>query len=343
MSLSSLRASSRAVSRPTRPVLAGLAAATALVLTACGGGTAEGTGDSDGEGASGAVNVVETAFGPVQVPADADTVVALGWGDAETALELGIEPVGASDWLAFGGDGVGPWNEGAYTESPEIIDTLEPSYEQIAALEPDVILDVKSSGDQERYDRLSEIAPTVGVPEGGENYLVTNEQQVTMISQAFGLQEEGEALLDEVDAAFAAVREAHPEWEGLTATATARTSEGWGAYVEPGERVEFLKDLGFVPSPTIADMPVGDTGFSVDIAQENLDDLDADLIVAFPIYIETTAITDDPQWQQIPAVADGRSVVIDGDLQSAYSLGTVGAQLYAIEELTGLIEGALDS
>jgi iron complex transport system substrate-binding protein len=38
--------------------------------------------------------------------------VALGWSDAETALALGVQPVGASDWLAFGGEGVGPWAEG---------------------------------------------------------------------------------------------------------------------------------------------------------------------------------------------------------------------------------------
>src|SRR5699024_3572087 len=142
---------------------------------------------------------VDTKFGSVDVPADPQRVVALGWGDAETALALGVQPVGASDWVEFGGTGVGPWAEDLYDEAPEIIPTMEPDYEAIAALEPDLILDTNSSGEQERYDRLSEIAPTVGVPEGGDNYLTTMDQQVDLIAEALGKEDEGKSLLDDLD------------------------------------------------------------------------------------------------------------------------------------------------
>ncbi|MGI6877827.1 hypothetical protein [Microbacterium sp. gxy059] len=94
-------------------------------------------------------------------------------------------------------------------------------------------------------------------------------------------------------------------------------------------------------NPAIADMETDALGFSVALSNEQLDALDADLIVAFPIYIETTEITDDPLWNAIPAVEDGRAIVIDGDLSSAYSLSTVGAQEYAIDNLVPLIEEAL--
>src|SRR5699024_5952840 len=122
--------------------------------------------------------IIETKFGDVEITDQPEKIIALGWGDAETVLSLGIEPIGASDWLAFGGDGVGPWLEDAYETSPTMIGTMEPDYEQIAALEPDLILDVKSSGDEERYDRLSDIATTVGVPLDGDNYLTSAEDQV---------------------------------------------------------------------------------------------------------------------------------------------------------------------
>lgn len=125
--------------------------------------------------------------------------MALGWGDAETALARGVQPVGSSDWLAFGGEGVGPWAEGLYDQAPEIISTMEPEYEKIAALETDLNLDVKSSGEQERYDRLSQIAPTVGVPEGGDAYLASVDTQVEMIAAALG-REEAQQLLEDVDA-----------------------------------------------------------------------------------------------------------------------------------------------
>lgn len=325
-----------------------LAVTTLLSLAACsdddGATGADGSADDGGSSAAagdGAYPVsVETAFGEVTIEEEPTRVVALGWGDAETALALGVQPVGASDWLGFGGEGVGPWAEGMYDEAPEIIETMEPSYEAIAALEPDLILDVKSSGEQERYDRLSEIAPTVGIPEGGENYLTSSEDQLEMISEALGREEQGEELLDEVETAFEEAAEAHPDWEGQSVAAATRTSEGWGAYVEGSERVDFLERLGFEQSEQIAEQEADASGFTVSISEERLDLLDADLIVAFPIFIETTEITEDPLWQEVPAVADGRAVVIDGDLAQAYSLGTTMAQQYAIEEMVPLLEDA---
>lgn len=345
-------------------------AASALVAAACGGGDSpeDATQDSapsasasappdsvssstsppappaDGsdDATSGAFPVtIDTKFGDVTIDEEPQRIVALGWGDAETALALGAQPAGAADWLAFGGDGVGPWAEGLYETPPEIIGTLEPSYEAIAALDPDLILDVRGSGDQARYDLLSAIAPTVGVPEGADSYLTTQEAQVTMIAAALGESDEGAAQLAAIDASFEAAAAEHPEWAGLTIAAATKTSEGWGAYIEGGGRVEFLASLGFVQSPTISDLPVSVSGFSVDISNERLDLLDADLIVAFPIFIDATEITEDPLFQQVPAVADGRAVVIDGDVSSAYSLNTTLATQYAIDELVPQIAEAL--
>jgi iron complex transport system substrate-binding protein len=327
--------------RFTHVGVAALAVA-ALTLTACSGGSGS-TGDTAGGGSADDAfpATVSTEFGDVTVEKKPVRVVALGWGDAETALALGVQPVGASDWLGFGGEGVGPWAEDLYDTAPEIIDTLEPSYEAIAALKPDLILDTKGSGDKDRYDKLSSIATTVGVPEGKTSYLTTMEEQVDLVSSALGRHDEGEKLLDEVDTAYETAAAAHPEWEGKTVAAATKTSEGWGAYIEGSERVSFLERLGFVQSPAIAALPTNSGGFSVDISSEQLDMLDADLIVAFPIFIPTTEVTDDPLFQAVPAVADGRSVVIDGDLSAAYSLGTTLSATFSIENLVPKIADAL--
>lgn len=66
------------------------AVALALTLTACGSGNSDG-GDSADSAAAG--TVVTDMFGEVEVPADPQRVVALGWSDAETALALGVQPV----------------------------------------------------------------------------------------------------------------------------------------------------------------------------------------------------------------------------------------------------------
>ena len=334
--------------RVKHPLISALTigALSALALTGCTGASSDHDGADPGAAQSGAADAkfpqtVETAFGDVTVKAAPKRIVALGWGDAETALALGYQPVGASDWLEFGGDGVGPWAEGLYDQSPKIIDTLEPSYEAIAALDPDLILDVKGSGESERNARLSEIAPTIGVPEDGKNYLTDQEEQVEMISTALGVPAKGDALLDEVDAAYEAAAKAHPEWDGKTVTAATKTSEGWGAYIEDSNRVETLERYGFEQNPQIETLPLNAEGFSVPISSEQLDKMEADLIVAFPIYIDTTEITDDAQWKKLKAVREGRSIVIDGDISAAYSLGSPQAALYTVEHLTPLLEQAL--
>lgn len=308
--------------------------ASALLLTACSGGA------SAPEETPGAA--VDTKFGAVEVPADPQRVVALGWGDAETALALGVQPVGASDWVEFGGAGVGPWAADLYDTAPEIIATLEPDYEAIAALNPDLILDTKSSGEQERYDRLSGIAPTIGPPEGGDSYLTTMDQQVTMVAQALGREDEGTQQLADLNAKFAAAREADPGFAGKTVTVASRDANGWGAYIKGTERVQFMEDLGFVQSPTIDALEP--EGFSVPISAEQLNDLDADLLVAFPIYVPDSEITEDPAFQRIPAVADGRSVVLteaDDDVRKAFSLNSVLSAGYAVDTMPDLIRPAI--
>jgi iron complex transport system substrate-binding protein len=126
----------------SRLVLRGAALlAAAVLVTSCGSDTDAEPADATGGGptSSGAFPVtVSTASGDVTVEEEPARVVALGWSDAETALALGVQPVGASDWLGFGGEGVGPWAEGRCDEAPEIIETLEPSLEAIAALQDDV-------------------------------------------------------------------------------------------------------------------------------------------------------------------------------------------------------------
>jgi iron complex transport system substrate-binding protein len=332
----------------SRRSLLGLAALSATsMLAACGSGgsgskDAGDTGDGSDGGGSDAFPVdVETAFGPVTVPEQPQRVVALGWGDAETALALGVQPVAASDWLGFGGEGVGPWAKGMYDKAPTIIETQEPDFEAIANLAPDLILDVKSSGDKDRYKKLSEITTTVGIPKGRESYLTSGKEQLEVIGKALGLEDEAAQLQQEVDDGFTEVTEQHGDWKGMSVAVGTKTSEGWGAYIDGDTRLGFLQNLGFEQSEKIADLPTGDSGFSVKISAEQLDQLDADLVVAFPIYIDTKEITGDAQWKKIPAVADGHSVVVDGDLSSAFSLGTTLAQKYALKELPGKIADAI--
>ncbi|MGW7516135.1 iron-siderophore ABC transporter substrate-binding protein [Streptomyces sp. NPDC054796] len=337
------RSVSPAPSLRRRAGLGLLAALLVVPLAACGGSQDGGTATSDTEGgaAEGAFPAkISTKFGDVTVEREPRRVVALGWGDAETALALGVQPVGASDWLAFGGDGVGPWAKGKYDKSPKLIGTLEPELEKIAALKPDLILDTKSSGDSARNEMLSKIAPTVSAPSGGDQYKLSWQRQLSMVAKALGRSERGEELKKQTDAHFRETAEAHPEFKGKTITLGAYSGGGYGAYVRGGGRVEFAEALGFRNSPAVQKR--AGKGFSIDISREKLNLLDADLTVMTPIGVKPEKIADDPLYQAVPSVEDGRSVIFDDrSISSAFATNTVLSLPYALKKVTPLFSEAL--
>jgi iron complex transport system substrate-binding protein len=324
-----------------RPAVRGAAvlAAAALLATGCSSDDGQGTGATASSSDAFPVTI-GTAFGDVTVEEEPVRVVALGWSDAETALALGVQPVGASDWLGFGGEGVGPWADGLYDESPEIIETMEPSFEAIAALEPDLILDTRSDGTQTRYDLLSEIAPTIGLPEGVDAWQTTWQQQLELVGQALGRTEEAGELAAEVAQAFEDAAAAHPEFEGTEIAVGAYTSEGFGAYVRGDNRVDFMEQLGFTNTPAIQDL--AGENFYVPVSDEHVSLLDAPLTVVFPIFVDAGAITSHPLWRTLGSVQQGHAVVMDDEqLVSAFSSGSALGTLYALENTVPLFAAAL--
>ncbi len=328
----------RPLLRSTALVAAALT--TAGALAACGSGDDGGAAPSTRAGGGGAFPVtVSTAFGDVEVPEEPQRVVALGWSDAETALALGVQPVGASDWLAFGGEGVGPWAEGRYDEAPEIIETLEPSLEAVAALEPDLILDTRSPATPERYEALSALAPTIGQPEGTEAYLTTWQQQLDLVGQALGRTEEAAQLRDDLEQRVADTAAEHPEFAGTEVAVGAYSSEGFGAYVRGDTRVDFMESLGFVNKPAVQDLATD--SFFVPVSDEQVALLDAPLTVVFPIFVEESQITGNPLWQTLGSVQQGNAVLLDETLANAFSSGSVLGTGYALDDAVPLFAEAL--
>jgi iron complex transport system substrate-binding protein len=313
-----------------------VAAVSLFAATAC----SSSTDDSASDSADGAT--VDTIFGEVSVPADPQRVVALGWSDAETALALGVQPVGASDWLGVGGDGLGPWVDESYDTAPTILGTYDVTIESVAALQPDLILWTRSTNDKAVYDQLSEIAPTVGAPVGTDiAYGTTWDGQTQLVADALGKSDEGKQLIDDTNADFDAAVSANPEFAGKSVAVGTLYSGQLGAYVDGDARVEFMKKLGFVNSPAIQSQAEAGK-FAIDLSSENVGQLDADLTVMFPIGTGADVITNDPGIQGLPSTRDGRLVVLDDqNLSNAFSSGSVSGTQYAIENATPLFAAPL--
>lgn len=328
-----------------RRLLVAAAGATLLfVLAACGGGESGGGGAPAGSAAGTAYPAtIDTQFGPVTIPGAPQRVVALGWSDAETALVLGVQPVGASDWLGFGGTGVGPWSP-PYTTPPTILGTTQLDYEAVAALRPDLILDTRSSGDRQRYDTLSRIAPTVGPPPGlAAAYGTTWRQQMDMVSRALGKPDEGARQIAGLEEKFRATTAANPQFAGRTAGVGAFFGGQWGAYVPGDARVDVMDDLGFRTPPQIEALaPQAAGSFYVSLSGEQVGLLSADLTVVFPINATADAIRADPVLSRTPAAQAGHLVVLDDKTTSdAFSSGSVPGTSAALDRAVPLFAGAL--
>lgn len=287
-----------------------------LLLAGCGTNTAPAANGPS----------IDTRFGPVTVPENPQRVVALGWSDAETALALGVQPVGVSDWQDYGGSGVGPWAAGRFDAPPTRLGTTEINYEALAALEPDLILNTRSDGSTATHETLSKIAPTVGPPPGAVAFGTGWREQMRTVSQALGKPAEGEQRIAEVEGAFAATAREYPQLEGKTVALAAYYGNKWAAYVEGDPRVDFMTELGLRNKPEINDLARG--SFFVDISHERLDLLSADLTVVFAIGGDPAQLRTDPVLNGIESARAGNLVILeDPTLESAFSSGsTLGIQ-----------------
>jgi iron complex transport system substrate-binding protein len=324
--------------RPSRTKVAtAAAAAAALFLGACSGSSSTSSTTSAGGGpaassaadsaGSGLPTTVDTMFGQVEIPEPADgelTVVALGWSDAEVALALGVQPVAVYDWQAFGeaNKGVGPWATALFGDvQPTILanvgDALD--YEAISVLEPDLILNTRSAGEQTQYDRLATIAPTVSPPTGTAAFGTGWDVQTQLVADALGKPAEGEALVTEIQDEITSAAEANPAFTGKTAVAATKFGDGYGAYIAGDARWDLLEAMGFVQNPPVLQLPA--QGFYVPVSAEQISAFDAEVAVMFPIGYTLAELQADPLISSLTVVQDRRTVFLaaDDQLSQAFS------------------------
>ena len=115
------------------------------------------------------------------------------------------------DWYGDQPNALWPWaadTPAATAGAIEVIPAAEINFEQVAALDPDVIFAIGSGIEQEDFDPLSAIAPTVAQSADYNVFGTPWDVAQLTIGQALGLEPEAQALVDEMNAQFAAVVEA---------------------------------------------------------------------------------------------------------------------------------------
>lgn len=312
--------------------------AAALLLAGCGGGNPSGSTEASGD-----TRTIEHQFGSTEVSGRPERIVTVGLNDQDAVYALGRKPVAATTW--FTDTLVYPWAEEA---SGEIVPEALPSsgnIEAVAAQNPDLILATFSSVNEERYDLLSEIAPTIAGAPGFADYETPWQVQTTMIGRALGQEREAERLVAEAERKFAEAAERHPRWADATAVLASQYVGGTLlVYPEDTPATYFLEALGFAYAPGIDELPMNDTYFAPALSVERLDLIDVDLVVfdTPPEVLESSGFFDLATYQNLDAVKEGRVIFPPENIRNALSFRTVLSLPWALERLEPRIEAAMD-
>jgi iron complex transport system substrate-binding protein len=312
------------------PVLVTLPLLAAALLAGCstdigGGRGAAGQGDEqadageEGDGTDvagedgGDAVTVSHALGTTEVPCTPERVVTLGQGQTDTALALGVAPVGV----------VEPWTDDWYPYLPDEIEQaetvgteLEPDLEQIAALDPDVIL-----GSKLRHEEISEelaaIAPTVFAQTIGYPFL----DNVSLWAEALCRPERGDEVLAEFDARTDELAEALGD-ELDTEVSMIRFMPDQARIYLTGFPGRVLEEVGLArPEAQQVDDPA-EADQLIEISSERIPEMDGDVIFVMVSTVgeggrtseETETydtFTASPLWDELDAVQAGRVHEVD--------------------------------
>src|SRR5690625_982642 len=288
-----------------RPTLA-VVAATALTATlaACG------SSDEDTAPASSDAVQVEHQFGTTDVGDVPERVVTLDTQWTDVMLAMGVEPVGYSvDSLMP--DGGEPWREGDRTGEGIKLDDGVP-VEQVAALEPDLIVGTYSITDKKTYEQLSGIAPTIA-GEGGFG-VAPWQELVSTAGDVLDEPDKAQKLIADVEGTIDAAAEKHPNLKGKT-FALAQYLVGDSSLVavsdeNDGASVLFEK-LGMTMLPQLRkegekqDMP------RVTVSPERVDLLRSDFLAFLVNGGDESDLADIPGFDQLPASKSGAVAILD--------------------------------
>lgn len=280
---------------------------------------------------------IEHKFGSTTIAQKPVRVASIDFNGADNVLALGVQPVMVRYW--FGGYDIWPWAERLLEEKPEML-RGEPNFEQIAAVEPDVILALYSGITDKDYQLLSTIAPVVAVPEGVDDYALAWDQQALIAGRALGMEEQAATQVQAIKDELAAIADRHPDWSGRTVTLGTTWDGANHVYTESDPRVQFLNQMGLVNHPEV--VALSSTGaFSVEVSDERPEVFDADVLIWFA----------DEGMEQIEnaifrptlnAVKEGREIFLGPLLTSALSHTSLLSLPYALDVLEPSIELAID-
>ncbi|SDD89095.1 iron-siderophore ABC transporter substrate-binding protein [Rhodococcus tukisamuensis] len=308
-----------------RTVLSMGLVAAAVMAVGCSSTSAEGTSEA-GAGAAaeaGALPVtIDHVHGSTSVEAVPQRVAAVGIGDADVLLALGVTPVLVPAWKGSVDTGVGEWAKPALAgATPPALANATAGFdvEKVAASNPDLIVAVNNAIDANVYGQLSAMAPTVLHAADQTDWMLPWQQVTTRIGDAVGRPAKAAEQVRMVEDTFARARSEHPEFAGKSAILV-RYLDGdkFRAYSPTSARGQLLTELGFGVPAQLRDR-FGDALYT-EISAENLGLLEADLLVVDNYDAAAARLDALPTFTGLQVVRSGAMVGLDPVVSDAVSM-----------------------
>lgn len=257
---------------------------------------------------------IEHAFGETTVEKEPQRVATLGWSDQDHALALGVVPVGATK-LTWGGNekGSSDWFDAELEkvggEAPvRYDDTDGVPIDEVAKVQPDLILATNSGITKQDYQKLSKIAPVVAYPEAP--WVTPWQTSLEMVGKALGRTDLAAEVEEKTEATIEAAKEEYPQIVGkslifgyLTTTDLSQV----GIYAPQDPRVSFMHDLGLEDAPVVKDA-IKPGEFYGQVSAERAPELQSDVFLTWSETPEDMKkFTQHPLIGKIPAIKDGHA------------------------------------
>jgi iron complex transport system substrate-binding protein len=249
--------------------------------------------------------------GTTTISAPPQRVVVIATGQTDAILTLGVVPVG----VAYGDDAdlvpryvrdAFPQYAAPLAAAASVGSRQSPNLEAIAALHPDLVL-ANATASQDVFPALSTIAPTVLVEGTGVNW----KQDFLLLADSLGTEGTAQAFLDDFAADAARLGESAGEQTVSFVRVTGDRTRIFGV----------ASFTGFVAWDAGLQRPESQRfdKTSQDLSPEELQLADGDRIfysvqgAGTEAEAAESATIASPLWKALPAVRDGRAVLVDDD------------------------------
>ena len=296
------------------------------------------TAQTENGAPSGETITVDHVYGQSELPVMPKKVVTLVPGYTDALLALGESPAAVAGYPGFP-QAVMPWEEGKLKIAPEgdtqVLQLLNPSdvpLEQIAQQQPDLILAGALASNEDIFNSLQQLAPTV--PALKERALDSWQEQTKIIGQLFNKQSEADQLVSDTEQQLSQVTKDHSAAAGKTfAVAFFGGADNIQVVSDPNDvTVQMLTTMGLQLPENLVGLDSGEGGVQGRLSLETVDQMNADIIILGSMG-DLSALEGSPLWGNLDAVKNNRVLRLDPAAVTSFRVPTVLSVPWSTEQI----------